>query len=46
MKSITFQKISREGLSRLGPTVVELARAEQLEAHANAILIRTGKAPD
>jgi histidinol dehydrogenase len=46
MKSITFQKISREGLSRLGPTVVELARAEQLEAHANAILVRTGKAPD
>lgn len=46
MKSISFQKISQEGLSRLGPAVVELARAEQLEAHANAILVRTGKAPD
>ena len=40
MKSITFQEITREGLERLAPTVVEMARAEQLEAHANAVLIR------
>lgn len=42
MKSITFQEMTREGLARLAPTVVHMARAEQLEAHANAILIRTG----
>lgn len=41
MKSITFQKITREGLAKLGPTVVRMARAEKLEAHANAILVRT-----
>ncbi len=41
MKSITFQEITREGLLRLAPSVVQMARAEQLEAHANAILVRT-----
>ncbi len=40
MKSITVQEISREGLMRLAPTVLELARAEQLEAHANAVMQR------
>lgn len=42
MKSITFQEMSREGLAKLAPTVVHMARAEQLDAHANAILVRTG----
>lgn len=40
MKSITFQEITRDGLFRLAPTVLQLARAEQLEAHANALLQR------
>lgn len=40
MKSITTQEISREGLMELAPTVLQLSRAEQLDAHANAILQR------
>lgn len=43
MKSITIQEASRDGLMRLAPTVVELARAEQLEAHANAVMQRIRK---
>lgn len=44
MKSITFQELSPKGLEKLGPYVVQMARAEQLDAHANAILVRTEKA--
>ncbi len=40
MKSITTQEISREGLMGLAPTVLQLARAEELDAHANAVLQR------
>lgn len=40
MKYITFQHITREGLEKLGPVIVEMARAEQLEAHARAVSIR------
>ncbi len=40
MKSITIQEISRDGLMQLAPTLLQLARAEQLEAHANAVLQR------
>lgn len=40
MKSITFQEITREGLQALAPAVTEMARAEQLQAHANAVTIR------
>lgn len=40
MKSITFQEITPEGLSAIGPSIIELARAEGLEAHAAAVLIR------
>jgi histidinol dehydrogenase len=40
MKSITFQEISPEGLRSLAPTVIEMAGAEQLQAHANAVSIR------
>jgi histidinol dehydrogenase len=41
LRKITFQKISREGLQAIGPTVVTMAEAEGLQAHANAILIRS-----
>ncbi len=41
MKSITTQEVSREGLMALAPTVLQLSRAEGLDAHANAILQRT-----
>ncbi|GIV36343.1 MAG: histidinol dehydrogenase [Cyclobacteriaceae bacterium] len=40
MKYITFQHITQQGLMRLGETVMEMARAEQLEAHATAISVR------
>ncbi len=40
MKSISFQEITREGLLMLAPSILQLARAEQLEAHAAAVLQR------
>jgi len=40
MKSITFQKITQEGLRNLGPSIEIMAEAEQLEAHKNAVSIR------
>lgn len=40
VKKITFQKLSAAGLQQLGPTVITLAEAETLQAHANAITIR------
>ena len=39
-KHITSQELTREGLRKLGPTVVELAEREGLEAHANAVRVR------
>lgn len=40
MKYITVQKISKQGLDLLGPVVEEMAEAEQLKGHAQAIRIR------
>lgn len=40
MKSITYQELSPEGLSEIGPSVIEMAAAEKLEAHANSVRIR------
>jgi len=40
IKKITFQKITPEGLSILAPTIMEMANAEGLQAHANAVSIR------
>ena len=40
MRKITFQEISREGLGRLSETIITMAEAEGLEAHANAVKIR------
>jgi len=39
-KSITFQKITKEGLLNIGETVELMAEAEGLRAHKNAISIR------
>jgi histidinol dehydrogenase len=39
-KSITFQKISREGLLNIGNTIELMAGAEGLQAHKNAVSIR------
>jgi len=40
MKKITFQKINEQGLSLLGPAIMQMATAEKLEAHKKAISIR------
>lgn len=40
VRKVTFQQITREGLERLGPTVVTMAEAEGLEAHARAVTVR------
>ncbi|GGG48213.1 histidinol dehydrogenase [Bizionia arctica] len=39
-KSITFQKISKEGLINIGNTIELMAEAEGLQAHKNAVSIR------
>lgn len=39
-KQITVQKISKDGLMQLGPAVIEMAEAEQLKGHAEAIRVR------
>lgn len=40
IRKITYQEITREGIVALGGTIVTMARAEGLDAHANAALIR------
>ena len=40
VKKITYQKLSYEGLVSLGLVITEMAEAEGLRAHANAITIR------
>ena len=40
LKSITFQKISKKGLSEIGKTIEIMAEAEGLQAHKNAVSIR------
>jgi histidinol dehydrogenase len=40
MKKISFQKISEEGLSKIANTIITMAEAEGLDAHANAVKIR------
>lgn len=40
MKSMSFQKISKEGLLNIGETIELMAEAEGLQAHKNAVTIR------
>lgn len=40
LKSMTFQKISPEGLKNLGKTIEVMAATEGLDAHKNAVTIR------
>lgn len=39
-KSITFQRLTVDGIENLGPTVETMAAAEGLDAHKNAVAIR------
>ena len=40
MKTITFQKITEEGIKEIGPSIELLAEAEGLQAHKNAVSLR------
>jgi histidinol dehydrogenase len=40
VKKITFQEISTIGIKRLGPSIIDMAEAESLTAHANAVRVR------
>jgi len=40
MKSMTFQKISKEGIQHIGNAIERMAEAEGLEAHKNAVTLR------
>ena len=39
-KSITFQRLTADGIRNLGPTIETMAAAEGLDAHKNAVAIR------
>ena len=41
MRKITYQEMTRGGLEALAPTITAMAEAEGLDAHANAVRIRT-----
>lgn len=43
--SISVQEVSPAGLAAIGPCAVAMARAEGLEAHARAVLCRSGATP-
>jgi histidinol dehydrogenase len=40
VRQITVQRVTRSGLARIGPSVIELALAEGLNAHAQSIAVR------
>jgi len=40
MRKMTLQELSREGLASLAPVIVNMARAEGLDAHARAVTLR------
>ncbi|MEP7320096.1 MAG: histidinol dehydrogenase, partial [Panacibacter sp.] len=43
VKKITFQKLTQQGLQNIASTVELMARAEGLQAHANAVSVRLQK---
>jgi histidinol dehydrogenase len=40
VKKITLQSITQKGLQEIGPSIIEMAEAESLQAHANAVKLR------
>jgi histidinol dehydrogenase len=40
VKKITFQQLTEWGLMNIAPTVIEMAEAEGLQAHSNAVSVR------
>jgi histidinol dehydrogenase len=45
VKKITYQKLSAEGLQNIASTVIQMAEAEGLNAHANAVKVRMAPPP-
>jgi histidinol dehydrogenase len=45
VRQVTVQRATRAGLSRIGRSVIDLARAEGLTAHAESIVVRLGELP-
>ena len=43
VKKITYQKLDRQGLNNIAETVIQMAEAEGLDAHVNAVRVRTSK---
>ncbi len=43
VKKITFQEITREGITKLGPVIELMAEAEGLSGHKNAVSVRLKK---
>lgn len=43
VKKVTYQKLSQQGLQNIAETVVLMAEAEGLDAHANAVRVRLKK---
>ena len=43
LHKITYQQLTRDGLASLAGTIVEMAEAEGLQAHANAVKVRLGE---
>lgn len=43
MRKITYQQLTPEGLESLAPTIISMATAEGLDAHAAAVKVRTGR---
>lgn len=42
-KSVTFQRISEDGIRAIGPAIELMAEAEGLQAHRNAVTLRLNK---
>jgi histidinol dehydrogenase len=40
MKKITYQELTRQGLEDLSDTIITMADAEGLDAHAYAVIVR------
>jgi histidinol dehydrogenase len=43
VRVMSVQRVTREGLARLAPTILPLAHAEGLEAHAESVAVRLQK---
>jgi len=46
VRQITVQRLTRSGLTSIGPSVIDLATAEGLKAHAQSIAVRLDSAPN